>query len=150
MRYLAWGTDEKQAEFEKRFGKVGSAGEAFNLQEKSIPMNPGGLADIPPTRNKQPTPSGCGRGEKGKKMVHDRYFRRARPTMLALALLLVSLWGCSSTAPSRFFELSPVTGPVSTVADRNGSLTVGITKIGIPDYLNRPQIATFHGSWWQI
>jgi uncharacterized lipoprotein YmbA len=28
------------------------------------------------------------------------------------------------------------------VDDRYGSLTVGITKIGIPDYLSRPQIAT--------
>jgi uncharacterized protein len=75
-------------------------------------------------------------------MVHDRYFRRRRLTILLLAMLVVSLGGCSSTAPSRFFELNPMTGPVSTVNDRNSSLTVGITKIGIPDYLNRPQIAT--------
>ena len=75
-------------------------------------------------------------------MTQDWSFERARLIVLVLAVIVISLWGCSNTAPSRFFELSPVTGPFSATDDRNGSLTIGITRIGIPDYLDRPQIAT--------
>ncbi len=75
-------------------------------------------------------------------MAQDWNYKRTRLIVLMIAVLVVNLGGCSSTAPSRFFELSPVSGLESTAADRIGLLTVGITQIGIPDYLNRPQIAT--------
>jgi uncharacterized lipoprotein YmbA len=75
-------------------------------------------------------------------MVQGWHFNRTWLKVLMIAVFVVSMGGCSSTAPSRFFELSPVTESVSTAEEWKGSFTVGITRIGIPDYLDRPQIAT--------
>src|SRR5512135_1083107 len=63
---------------------------------------------------------------------------------LALAVLLCA---CGSTAPSRFYTLSPVA--VNAPMDRDplpqGGLTVGVGPVGIPDYLERPHIVTRNG-----
>ena len=75
-------------------------------------------------------------------MAQDFFFRHARVMVLVLAVLVVAMGGCSSTAPSRFFELSPLATSTSKMDDGNRSLTVGITRIGMPDYLDKPQIAT--------
>ncbi len=66
--------------------------------------------------------------------------------VLALALAVL-LCACGSTAPSRFYTLSPVA--VNAPMDRDplpqGGLTVGVGPVGIPDYLERPHIVTRSG-----
>lgn len=62
--------------------------------------------------------------------------------MLALAAMLASLGGCAGTAPSRFYALSPVPASETRAVPEIRSLTVGVMQIKMPDYLDRPQIAT--------
>jgi len=83
-----------------------------------------------------------GKAEEEKNMAQNCNYKYTRLILLVLAVLFVNIGGCSSTAPSRFFQLSPVLGPESSAVNQIDLLTVGITQVGIPDYLNRPQIAT--------
>lgn len=70
---------------------------------------------------------------------------------LSLILILIGIFltlsGCASTEPSRFYTLS-------TLSDKNmsrhdspaiGRMSVGIGPIEIPDYLDRPQIVSRSG-----
>lgn len=70
---------------------------------------------------------------------------RARSMLLVLAAMLASLGGCTGTAPSRFYSLSPVPASEARAFPESRSLTVGIVHVKMPDYLDRPQIATRMG-----
>lgn len=61
-----------------------------------------------------------------------------------LAVCLVFLAGCASTAPSKFYTLAPMKaadGPASGVTFEGGSL-LAVGPVRLPDYLDRPQIMT--------
>lgn len=56
----------------------------------------------------------------------------------------VFLAGCASTAPSKFYTLTPMKaadGPASSVTFEGGSL-LAVGPVRLPDYLDRPQIMT--------
>ena len=61
-----------------------------------------------------------------------------------LAVCLVSLAGCASTAPSKFYTLTPMKAPDApgkgVPAEEGKFLAVG--PVVLPDYLDRPQIMT--------
>jgi len=61
---------------------------------------------------------------------------------LLLVAVLIPLAGCGKTAPSRFYALSPAGASDARAVPENRSLTVGVTYVKMPDYLDRPQIAT--------
>jgi uncharacterized protein len=67
---------------------------------------------------------------------------RARSMMLVLAAMLASLGACAGSPPSRFYSLSPVPATEMRTVPESRSLLVGITNVRMPDYLDRPQIAT--------
>jgi hypothetical protein len=61
-----------------------------------------------------------------------------------LAVCFVFLAGCASTAPSKFYTLTPMKaadGPASSVTFEGGSL-LAVGPVRLPDYLDRPQIMT--------
>jgi hypothetical protein len=63
---------------------------------------------------------------------------------LAAGLLLT---GCAQTQPTRFYTLSSVlAAPGETGAVASRDLAIGIGAITLPEYLNRPQLATRIGS----
>ncbi len=64
--------------------------------------------------------------------------------LVAFAMVLV---GCASSPPSRFYQLSPVSAQTEVGPDvsRQGSVIVAIGPLRMPDYLDRPQIATRSG-----
>ena len=51
-------------------------------------------------------------------------------------LLALSIVGCASTEPSRFYILDTI----DRVSNGESDLSIGVGPIGIPDYLDRPQI----------
>lgn len=68
--------------------------------------------------------------------------RRTIPPLLALCAAILA--GCASTAPSRFYTLTPMKAadsqaPGAPVED--GSV-LAVGPVRLPDYLDRPQIAT--------
>lgn len=68
----------------------------------------------------------------------------SRPKALTIVALLMYLAGCASSAPSRFYVLSPL---VSSKAESQalkdeGCITIGIGPVELPAYLDRPQIVT--------
>ena len=61
-----------------------------------------------------------------------------------LAGCLITLAGCASTAPSKFYTLTPMKaadGPASGIPYEGGSI-LAVGPVRLPDYLNRPQIMT--------
>jgi len=68
---------------------------------------------------------------------------------LVLAATLVALAaGCGHTRPARFYTLHPLTPPgraEAAVAGEAPSLSISLGPIEVPEYLNRPQIATRQG-----
>ncbi len=54
----------------------------------------------------------------------------------------MSMGGCATTQPSKFYVLSPLEAslPKSPTAGVNTGLGIGIGPINLPPYLNRPQI----------
>ena len=69
-------------------------------------------------------------------------FRRTIVPLLAGCL--VSLAGCASTAPSKFYTLTPMKGsdaPVGVTPVEDG-VVLAVGPVRIPDYLHRPQIMT--------
>ena len=62
--------------------------------------------------------------------------------MIATALTLLLLAGCSSSPPARFFSLAPLP-PDPGTASRN--VSVGIGPVVLPTLLDRPQIVTTVG-----
>ncbi len=68
---------------------------------------------------------------------------------MVVLLSAVSLFfaGCGSTAPSRFYVLSPVseTNRPTDVEIERGRTMIGIGPVTLPPYLDRPQIVTTVG-----
>lgn len=63
---------------------------------------------------------------------------------LGMTLLALTAWvlvGCSTTsAPTRYFQLEPMTEPSETKSPKTQLLVVG--PLHLPDYLDRPQLLT--------
>lgn len=64
--------------------------------------------------------------------------------LLALGVMALYLDGCASSAPSRFYSLSPVKDMSSEkhTTSAGGGAVVAVGPLTIPDYLDRPQIVT--------
>ncbi len=65
-------------------------------------------------------------------------------TAIAVALLLMALTACGSSAPTRFYILSPVDGAGQEAqgAAVEPRATIGIGPVAFPAYLDRQQIVT--------
>jgi len=70
-----------------------------------------------------------------------------RLALIGVSLSLLLAWGCASSPASRFYTLSPLSGPVKAKADQPLSQgpTIGLGPIRFPDYLDRPGIVTRSG-----
>ncbi len=77
--------------------------------------------------------------------MREIYFNRL--TVFILGVFVIVLSGCASSSPSRFYQLSSVSGQTTMAQDvsRQGSEVVVIGPLHIPDYLDRPQIVTRTG-----
>jgi len=77
--------------------------------------------------------------------MREIYFNRL--AVCILGIFAIVLVGCASSSPSRFYQLSPVSGQTAVAPDvsRQGSVVVAIGLLRIPDYLDRPQIVTLSG-----
>lgn len=66
---------------------------------------------------------------------------------LKLALIILTLYGCGTSGPSKFYTLSPIADremePLARAMDRG--MAIGISRIKLPEYLDRPQIVTRSG-----
>jgi len=67
-----------------------------------------------------------------------------RLTLLTIVALLMHLAGCASSAPTRFYVLSPLASSTSDsqVPKDEGCIAIGIGPVELPAYLDRPQIVT--------
>ena len=65
-------------------------------------------------------------------------------TYILIGTLLLTVLGCASSPPSRFYVLSPLSGsaPEGKPSASDRCVSIGIGPIEIPDYLDRPQIVT--------
>jgi len=76
--------------------------------------------------------------------MRRRFFSRI--TMVFSVAFMALLIGCAAgtSAPSRFYLMSPLSGPKaeSGVSAGRRCITVGIGPVEIPAYLDRPQIVT--------
>jgi hypothetical protein len=59
-----------------------------------------------------------------------------------LCLMTAGLWGCAGTPPSRYYGLSPMSASEATPSKESRPFTVGVTRVTLPELLDRPQIAT--------
>ena len=68
----------------------------------------------------------------------------SRLTMLTIVALLMHLAGCASSAPTRFYVLSPLASSKaeSQALKDEGCIAIGIGPVELPAYLDRPQIVT--------
>ena len=73
--------------------------------------------------------------------MHDLF---SRLTALTIVALLMHLAGCASSAPSRFYVLSPLASSKaeSQVLKDEGCIVLGVGPVELPAYLDRPQIVT--------
>ena len=64
--------------------------------------------------------------------------------MLTIVALLMHLAGCASSAPTRFYVLSPLASSKaeSQALKDEGSIALGVGPVELPAYLDRPQIVT--------
>ncbi len=71
-------------------------------------------------------------------------YANVRIAVCALALLAVSLGGCTRSKPTRFYILTSASGSEPTSHDRLSAeqLVVGIGPLDFPKYLDRPQIVS--------
>jgi uncharacterized lipoprotein YmbA len=78
---------------------------------------------------------------KGDEMMPLLFFRL---TLLTIVALLMHLAGCASSAPTRFYVLSPLASSTSDsqVPKDEGCIAIGIGPVELPAYLDRPQIVT--------
>ena len=76
--------------------------------------------------------------QKGKKM------KRRFVLLMTLSLWVLSVSGCASTQPTKFYLLSSLTKQDVPAQSKVGTseLTLGIGPINLPKYLDRPQIVT--------
>ncbi len=68
-----------------------------------------------------------------------------RLALWILGLGLITGLGCSSTAPSNFYTLSPISKAVEVSSDKGGAgqpLSIGIGPVRLPQYLVRQEIVT--------
>ncbi len=72
--------------------------------------------------------------------VHTR-----RLAVLALGLALVA--GCQSSPPTRFYTLNSVAVPPADESRAKKALPVVVGTIGLPKYLDRPQVVTRPGEY---
>ena len=54
--------------------------------------------------------------------------------------------GCGSTAPSRFYLLTPMVDSTDARPAHEQGLVLGIGPVQLPEYVNRPQIVTRVGT----
>jgi uncharacterized lipoprotein YmbA len=75
--------------------------------------------------------------------------RFARYTILLCCLTAVGLGGCASSAPSRFYVLTAVSmsEPQQPLAGDLREVAIGVGPVGLPRYLDRPQMATRAGPY---
>ena len=73
-------------------------------------------------------------------MIRSRYFEALFGAILFAVLL--SLGGCGTSPPTKFFLLSPISAAEAPIANGNHELRLGIGPINVPEYLDRPQIVT--------
>jgi hypothetical protein len=78
---------------------------------------------------------------KGDEMMPLLFSRLA---LLSTVALLMHLAGCTSSAPTRFYVLSPLASSKleSQIPKDEGCITIGIGPVELPAYLDRPQIVT--------
>ena len=71
-------------------------------------------------------------------------FLLSRLTVLTIVALLMHLAGCASSAPTRFYVLSPLASSKAESQDLKdeGCIAIGIGPVELPAYLDRPQIVT--------
>lgn len=74
-----------------------------------------------------------------------RTVRTRRLAVLALGLALVA--GCQSSAPTRFYTLNSVAVPPADESRAKKALPVVVGAIGLPKYLDRPQVVTRPGEY---
>jgi uncharacterized protein len=67
--------------------------------------------------------------------------RRSLYPIAVIGLLFISLAGCASTNPTRFYLLSPLPDG-SGVKASDACVNLGVGPIKLAEYLNRPQIVT--------
>jgi uncharacterized lipoprotein YmbA len=75
------------------------------------------------------------------KMIHSALLRFVTASSMLFATILQ---GCGTTAPARFYTLSPVKEAMTEgrgLADKS-RFTVGVGPVDIPDFLERPHIVT--------
>jgi uncharacterized lipoprotein YmbA len=65
-----------------------------------------------------------------------------KPVCYLLCLITATLWGCAGTAPSRFYGLSPMANSESKSVEDRRPFVVGVTRMTLPEFLDKPQIAT--------
>ncbi len=67
--------------------------------------------------------------------------------IVTLAVVLAGVAGCASSPPTRLYVLAPLQGVgTQTPAMESGKgRTVGLRRVELPDYLDRPQIVTRTG-----
>ena len=62
--------------------------------------------------------------------------------MLVIGISFVLLGGCGTTAPSRFYLLSPMPDLDPVLQGAENELSIGIGPVELSKYLDRPQIVT--------
>ena len=72
-------------------------------------------------------------------MNRSKHFEKLFGAMFAVVL---SLGGCGTTPPPKFYLLTPMPAPEASASGAASNLHLGLGPIDIPEYLQRPQIVT--------
>jgi uncharacterized protein len=83
--------------------------------------------------------AGTGTQKEGKQMIEKAVSR-----LVAILIVFAALGGCGGSKPANFYVLYSLQDQgagVSPAASENG-IAVGVGPVRIPDYLDRPQMAT--------
>ena len=62
--------------------------------------------------------------------------------LVVLGLSLLGLSGCSSSPPTRFYVVPPLSGADAAPAAAQRDITIGVGPVTLPPYLDRSQIVT--------
>lgn len=73
-------------------------------------------------------------------MNRSKYFASLFGAMLFAVML--SLGGCGTTTPAKFYLLTPIAAPEASTSGGTSNLRLGLGPIDLPEYLQRPQIVT--------
>ncbi len=71
--------------------------------------------------------------------------KRITPALTGALLLALALSACGGSQPSVFYALNPMDAYTSAAQKVTKGLRVGVGPVGLPDYLNRPQIVVREG-----